>query len=192
MQTTESLHKVCLLLGFEGFYIQNKYYCRELGWSAVKEGACGNIKYRMPMTLKQIKGRDRWNVAYVTGCVHGLAFDDDPTEEAKPYTCFEQDVQDLYHKYKTDDQPLVAYKGGRAVYETLKKLGIDAINLEHWGCKKIQSLIDPDTEPPEEDCGHHERGYCATVKCVTFREWLEWAKQQENLHSILGNNDFWD
>ena len=67
MQTTESLHKVCLLLHFEGFYLQNKYYCRELGWSAVKEGTCGNIKYRMPMTLKQIKGRDRWHVAYVTG-----------------------------------------------------------------------------------------------------------------------------
>ena len=77
----------------------------------------------MPMTLKQIKGRDRWNVAYVTGRVHGLAFDDDPTEEAKPYTCFEQDVQDLYDKYKTEDQPLVAYKGGQAVKDTLKKLG---------------------------------------------------------------------
>ena len=133
MPTTESLHKVCLLLDFEGFYIQDKYYCRELGWSAVKEGTCGNIKYRMPMTLKQIKGRDRWNVAYVTGRVHGLAFDDDPTEEAKPYTCFAQDVQELYDKYKTEDQPLVAYKGGRVVSETLKKLGIDAINLEHWG-----------------------------------------------------------
>ena len=77
-------------------------------------------------------------MAYVTGRVHGLAFDDDPTEEAKPCACFEQDVQDLYHKYKTDDQPLVAYKGGQAVKDTLKKLGIEAINLEHWGCKKIQ------------------------------------------------------
>ena len=95
MPSTESLHKVCLLLGFEGFYIQNQYYCRELGWSAVKEGVCGNIKYRMPMTLQQIKGRDRLNVAYLTARVHGLAFDDDPTEEAKPYACFEQDVQDL-------------------------------------------------------------------------------------------------
>ena len=37
----------------------------------------------------------RLNVAYVTARVHGLAFDDDPTEEAKPYACFEQDVQDL-------------------------------------------------------------------------------------------------
>ena len=98
----------------------------------------------------------------------------------------------MYDKYKTEDQPLVAYKGGQAVKDTLKKLGIDAINLEHWGCRKIQSLIDPDTEPPEEDCGHHQRGYCATVKCVTFRQWLEWAKNQENLHSTLGNNDFWD
>ena len=180
MPSTESLQKVCLLVDFEGFYIQDKYYCRELGWSAVKEGTCGNIKYQTPMSLKQIKGRDRWNVAYVTGRVHGLAFDDDPTEEAKPYACFEQDVQKLYDKYKTDDQPLAAYKGGQAVKDTLKKLGIDAINLEHWGYRKIQTLLDPDTESPEEDCGHHERGYCATVKCNTFRQWLEWAKQQEN------------
>ena len=192
MPSTESLHKVCLLLGFEGFYIQNQYYCRELGWSAVKEGACGNIKYRMPMTLQQIKGRDRLNVTYLTARVHGLAFDDDPGEEAKPYTCFEQDVQDLYHKYKTDDQPWVAYKGGQAVKDTLKKLGIEAINLEHWGCKKIQSLLDPDTEPPEEDCGHHERGYCAAVKCNTFRQWLEWAKHQDDLHPTLGNCHFWN
>ena len=143
----------------------------------------------MPMSLKTIKGRDRMNVAYVTGWVHGLAFDDDPTKEAKPYACSEQDVKELYDKYKTEDQPLVAYKGGRVVYETLKKIGIDAINLEHWGCKKIQTFIDPDTESPE-DCGHHARGYCAKVKCNTFRQWLEWAKQQDYLNPTLGNNVF--
>ena len=86
MPSTESLHKVCLLLNFEGFYIQDTFYCRELGWRSVKEGTYGNIKYRMPMSLKQIKGRDRLNVAYVTGRVHGLAFDDDPTACGIPQT----------------------------------------------------------------------------------------------------------
>ena len=144
----------------------------------------------MPMSLRKIKGQDRLNVAYVTGRVHGLAFEDDPTEEAKPYSCLVEDGKELYDKDETEDQSLVAYKGGQVVYEALKKLGIEAINLEHRGCKKIQTFIEPDTEPPE-DCGHHERGYCATVKCNTFRQWLEWAKKQENLYSTLGNNDFW-
>jgi len=113
MPPTESLQKVCLLLGFEGFYIQNQYYCRELGWSAVKEGTCGNIKYRMPMSLKQIKGRDRWNVAYVTGRVHGLAFDDDPAEEAKPYGCLNKMSESCTTNTKQTIDPWSLTKGDK-------------------------------------------------------------------------------
>ena len=42
---------------------------------------------------------------------------------------------------------------------------------------------------PAEDCGHHETGYCATVKCDAFRQWLQWAKKQDYLYPTLGNND---
>jgi len=38
-----------------------------------------------------------------------------------------------------------------------------------------QNLVKRGMEPAE-DCGHHETGYCATVKCDAFRQWLQWAK----------------
>ena len=39
-----------------------------------------------------------------------------------------------------------------------------------------QNLVKRGMEP-EEDCGHHETGYCATVKSDAFRQWLQWAKK---------------
>ena len=40
-----------------------------------------------------------------------------------------------------------------------------------------QNLVKRGMEPAE-DCGHHETGYCATVKCDAFQQWLQWAKKQ--------------
>ena len=42
--------------------------------------------------------------------------------------------------------------------------------------KFSQNLVKRGMEPAE-DCGHHETGYCATVKCDAFRQWLQWVKK---------------
>ena len=126
----------------------------------------------------------------MTGRLHELAFEDDLTEEAKPQTCFQQDLKDLYETHKTPEKPLVAYKGGRVVNDALEELGIENINLEHWGCPKIETLVTGGMEP-EEDCGHYETEHCAAVKCDAFRQWLQWAKKQEALYPTLGYNDPW-
>ena len=56
--------------------------------------------------------------------------------------------------------------------------------------KFSQNLVKRGMEPAE-DCRHHETGYCATVKCDAFRQWLQWAKKQDYLYLTLGNNDPW-
>ena len=43
--------------------------------------------------------------------------------------------------------------------------------------KFSQNLVKRGMEPAE-DCRHHEKGYCATVKCDAFRQWLQWAKNK--------------
>ena len=86
MHSLEQPHQVCLVLDFEGF-------CKV-------QGAHGNIKYKMPMLLTH----SRLTVAYVTGCMHGLMFQDDPTEHAKPQNCLQTDLQLLYESNKTPEQ----------------------------------------------------------------------------------------
>ena len=56
--------------------------------------------------------------------------------------------------------------------------------------KFSQNLVKRSMEPAE-DCGHHETGYCATVKSDAFQQWLQWAKKQDYLYPTLGNNDPW-
>ena len=56
--------------------------------------------------------------------------------------------------------------------------------------KFSQNLVKRGMEPAE-DCRYHETGYCATVKCDAFRQWLQWAKNQDYLYPTVGNNDPW-
>ena len=56
--------------------------------------------------------------------------------------------------------------------------------------KFSQNIVKRGIEPAE-DCRNHKTGYCATVKCDAFRQWLQWAKKQDYLYPTLGNNDPW-
>lgn len=75
----------------------------------------------MPMLLTDLSERDRLTVAYVTGCLHRLTFQDDPTEQAKGQACLQKDLQQLYEAHKIPGQELVAYKGGHIEKDALKQ-----------------------------------------------------------------------
>ena len=78
----------------------------------------------------------------------------------------------MYHKYKTKDQPLVAYKGGRAVNDTLKKLEIDAIKDQDE--KKIDQLLIPRTKKQDQ---------------MTYGEEDATQRRQETLESLHDRRD---
>ena len=170
MTSSRTLEWICLLIDLEGFFIEKIFYCRELGWRSRTER--GNVKYRIPHYFHQLTPKDKVTTTYVTKRVHGLTFYDHPNEQAKPQACVQQDILQLYQRFKSPNQDLVAYKGGHIEKDILKRLNILTINLEHWGCPKFETLLKQGFQEVA-DCGHHHpSGHLSTIECETFWHWL--------------------
>ena len=172
MPSSKTLNRVCLLIDFEGFYLNNVFKCREMGWRSWNNHR-GNIKYKMLHYFEALREKDKVTAKCVTKHIHGLTFNVGDHEHPKPQECLYQDVYELYNTFKTLQQDLVGYKGGHFEKDVLNELNIPCINLEEWGCPKFDKLMKRGF-PRVVNCGHHIHNWthCATVECEAFWTWL--------------------
>ena len=67
----EVLDRVCVTIDMDGFTIDGRFHCRELGW-ANRRNECGNVKFTMPCRFRDLKDDNKRNVRYVAKRVIGL------------------------------------------------------------------------------------------------------------------------
>ena len=82
-------------------------------------------------------------------------------------------IQTLYQKLCTNDQYVVAYKGGTIEKDWLTKLNIPSVNLEWFFCPKVTELIDTGFHPGCS-CGFHQKPehHCPKQETFLFYQWL--------------------
>ncbi|KAJ7390783.1 hypothetical protein OS493_022341 [Desmophyllum pertusum] len=183
MQRKAVLQNVCLIIDFEGYFINKKFYTRELGWTNW-QGNFGCKHYQQPFRWKTLNQIDRQTARYVYHCIHGLPFEDDPQENARHLENLKGDVLEIYQQSHSPERFLVGYKGGHMEKNLLKELDLPAINLEHCGCPKFEKL-DFFTI---QDCGQHKKqalGHCAMVETQSFWQWMVMGDEDWETNSCL-------
>ena len=182
MQCKAALENVCLILDLEGYFVQKKFYVRELGWTTW-EGHFGAQHYQQPFRWKALSQMDRLTAKYVYHRIHGLPFEDDPQEKARHLENLKRDVLELYAQARTTERFLVGYKGGHVEKDLLQELDLPAINLEHYGCPKFEKL---NTISIIKDCGHHRfKKHCAMVESHAFWQWANMPNEDMDTELCL-------
>ena len=162
-----------MIIDMEGFFL-SKFYARELGYSNYL-GGCGSKNYQMPMKYTELLPSQQKQAAFVTRRIHGMPFFSTHFEDAQPQEQLAQDVVDLYQLYMTAEKPVIAYKGGHIERDLLNELELPSVDLEAFGCPKVQDLMHAGIGYEVLDCGHHNgmgTVHCALAECQILQEWI--------------------
>ena len=174
MSQVKALERICLYIDMEGFFLP-KFHVRELGYVTYL-GGCGSKHYCLPMKYTDLMPSQQKQAAFVTRRIHGLPFTPTHFEDAQPQEQLVQDVTDLYQLYMTEDKPVIAYKGGHIEKDLLKELELGPfVDLEDFGCPKVEELIHMGLGYEVWDCGLHQgmgTAHCAMAECQILRDWV--------------------
>ena len=90
--------------------------------------------------------------------VHGLRFEAAYKEAALPQREVEGVIRALYK------DGLIAYKGGHIEKDILDNMGLPSVDLEEFGCPKVDSLWSSHYSPGRS-CGHHKQDTFKFIHC---------------------------
>ena len=172
---SRQLADIVAIMDMDGYTINKKFLCKELGFLKVGDAVAQSFTFDIGIRWSDLSPKDQRSSTYVQNHIHKLPFDVPVGGEALPITSLEAIVRDLYQSVKRSSNSAIAYKGGHYEKDLLTSLGIPAINLESFGCPKVDMLI------PKliwlETCGKHLTSdayhHCPKVEVEAFGEWLE-------------------
>ena len=168
-----ALERICLIIDMEGYFLP-KFYACELGYANYL-GCFGQHFYEMPMKYTHLLPSQVKQVVYVTRRIHGLSFTPTHFENAKPQDQLALDVTNLYKQYRTNQKMVVAYKGGHIEKDLLNQLEIPSVNLEEFGCPKVEELMHLGCRQEVWDCGHHTVTgivHYSVAECRILQDWI--------------------
>lgn len=175
------LKNVCLIIDFEGFFVNGRFHVREMGYFSLTDEENASYLFNLKKITRIITRKERYTADWCTMNKHGLTIVSAPFEK----DLFVEDnliqlVKNCYVRSKKATKDIVGYKGGNVEEQLLNELGIKHLNLEDYGCPKFEHL------PPLEneiDCGHHviKNKHCAKVKCKAFAKWVKLQCKNEYL-----------
>ena len=162
----------------------------EVGSFNWKEDAT-HAKFKMPLPFRELSKKDKRSATYLTCKLHGLPFDSRSKENAQPQDSVADHVLRLYEDSRTSELDAVAFKGGHAERDLLKRLTIPFIDLEEYGCPKVEKLLLHDTLGDNIGCGQHRgRVHCSMRDCRLFWWWMmdnqdvRYAKSSRNCKGV--------
>ena len=168
------MEQICMIVDFDGYQVKgHPYIVRELGVCSVLQGS---FRWFLENTLPYVwlEKRDRKTVNYVYHNIHGLRFEPTPQEKALPQHMIKPLIDVTYQRSRTQQQTIVAYKGGHLEKDLLDELRIPCVNLENFGCPKVEKIIAMGFDVPSS-CGHHANPshHCPKQETHLFYQWLQ-------------------
>lgn len=151
-----ALHDVTHVLDIDGFYVNKRFYPKEICLLSVDNDDALRIDVRLPMNFDELTHKQRSQVCYVTKFVHGLYWTNDiDTSGAKMErllydrknvpTILRAALREHADRRRSfldpDPQVLVAYKGGTLERNLLASANIPCLDLELYGCPRFETLI---------------------------------------------------
>lgn len=162
------MNHLCLIIDLEGFFIQQKFVVRELGYTT-RRGESGSLFFAPPMAWDQLNPKDQRATAFTTRHIHGLPFMPSPEEQALPQDQLHATLRDLHLRYGTPRHHVVAYKGGQVERDLLRSLHIPRMDLERMGCPKTGNIVKRNIEL--WGCGHHPAQHCGQADAFAYWTW---------------------
>ena len=170
----DDLRDVVGILDMDGFSIEKKFYCKELGILRVGDASARSYFFNIGVRWADLSQKDRRTCAFVTRNIHRLPFGVPAGVAALPLDNLEDIVVELYRGIVQNERSCIAYKGGHYERDLLAKLAIPGIDLEKYGCPKAQTLIHKLVW--RETCGQHlvpdAFGHCPKVEVEAYAQWL--------------------
>lgn len=131
---------ICTILDLEGFFIENTFIVRELGYYTWR-GEFARIAFYMKTKWTDLSPKEKATVFHVKYRVNGLTYEQRKGQKAFGYHRVEEITRDLYESCKSDRTTLGAYKGGHVERDLLNSLKVPRVNLEMYGCPKYDRSI---------------------------------------------------
>ena len=163
-----------MIIDFDGYQVKHHpFIVREIGLYSVPHGSFSwFLENKLPyLSLEQ---RDRKTVNYVFRHIHGLRFESSLPEKALPQHMIKPMIDSAYHRSRTPNRYMVGYKGGHLEKDLLNELQIPCVNLEDFGCPKVEKLIAMGFDVGST-CGRHAKPthHCPKQETYLFYQWLQ-------------------
>jgi len=150
----DTMEQICMIVDFDGYQVNHHpYIVRELGLYSVLHGSFSwFLENQLPYV--SLEKRDRKTVNYVYHDIHGLRFESTQQEKALPQHMIKPLIDLNYQRSRTSQRNMVAYKGGHLEKDLLNELRIPCVNLEDFGCLKVEKIIAMGFDV-RSTCGRH-------------------------------------
>ena len=180
LQVYNRMNDICLCVDLDGFHVEGDFIAREMGWCDKSGLQMGFQHYSHNYEWFTLSEKDKRIVNYVRNRMTGLTFKPAPVEWERGCIGSQEsvvkDILSLWERFKTPKQCVVAYKGGTVEKELLVQSQIPYVNLEDFGCPKVEHL--PEYYFSFIDCGCHlnnsrnRRFHCSMGECYAFMRWF--------------------
>jgi len=161
----EEIGEVTAILDMDGYMVDGEFKCVELGWKYLNHPHAYSFFFYHG-GMRELSVKDRITANYV----HRNIFDI-PYGEFWPGMLKGSKVETLVEHLH--GRGIVAFKGGCIEKNVLKHLRIPGINLEEFGCPKVDTLL---KECPFtfKTCGHHQltSAHCPREEVSVMEWWL--------------------
>ena len=127
------LTDVIAIIDMDGFFVNKKFFYRELGVLKVGNAAAESFFFDFSLRWGELSPRDQKACCYVQKYIHKLPFRVPTGVDA--LSTFPKLISEL----RQNSNSVIAYKGGHIERDLLAGLNIPAINLEDFGCPKLKS-----------------------------------------------------
>lgn len=180
------LKQCCMVIDFDGFYINKNFFPRELGCASLTKKD-KYYSYRFDLRSITPNENEIKHINYCTQNIHGLPFYPSKTETTYSLESLEEIIKNMYYENKTNEQYIIGYKGGNIENKILNNLKLPNVNLERFGCPKYDDLPKPNVN----DCGYHinlnrkRKIHCPKQECFAFTHWLKAKTCLSNISLII-------
>ena len=169
------LSDVAGIIDMDGFMVNGKFYCKELGIIKIGEASARSIFFYTGLRWIDLNAKDKRTCKYVMQHIHKLPFGVPRCVESVGIYALGGIVRDFYQSVKQGMNSVIGYKGGCYERDLLANLGVPAVNLESFGCPKAEGLIDRLVWL--ETCGNHTTSdaylHCPKVEVEAYEHWLQ-------------------
>ena len=172
----ETLSNIIGVIDMDGFCVQRKFYCKELGIANINDIYAKSYHFDTGLKCWDLSKQDWRACSYVTRYVHHLPFTTSKPISEIPLRHLENIVVNFYNENRKSQCSTLRFKGGQWERELLTRLQLPHINLETLGCPKASALFD--SLGWLESCGKHlpcteSYKHCPKVEVESYVMWIQ-------------------
>lgn len=192
---TSKLRLVTHVMDIDGYFVDGHFHPKEVAVIDVRDETVHRFDVLLPYDISEASEHDRQTIEWTVQNIHGMPWSNDvrflepgpkhAPSSVRPKWCTPYTLSARLYDWLLSTSPdrplLVAYKGGRLEADLLNDIGVESIDLEVYGCPKVDTLVTQGVFPQafrgfEDDPSQMARAFVddgtAAVVCDNHREFV--------------------